>query len=146
MGTPVIYDSDETFKIGGSKTLKNSKEDKVTVIGAGITLHEALKSYDELEKEGIIIRVIDLYSVKPIDCATLEKAASETQAIIVVEDHRPEGGIAEAVRSCISDSKTPVYGLAVGKLPRSGKPEELLSYEQIDTSAIVDKVKEIIVS
>ncbi len=144
METPVIYSSDETFEIGGSKTLKNSKEDRVTVIGAGITLHEALKAYDELEKEEIRIRVIDLYSVKPIDCATLEKAAEETQAIIVVEDHRPEGGIGEAVMSCLSDFKTPIHSLSVSKLPKSGKPEELLAYEEIDKEAIVKKVRELL--
>lgn len=144
METPIIYDSSEEFKIGGSKTLKSSEEDRVTIIGAGVTLHEALKAYNELEKEGIRIRVIDLYSVKPIDCATLEKAAKETKKIIVVEDHRPEGGISEAVRSCLSDSKTPVYSLAVNKLPKTGKPEELLAFEEIDKDAIVKKVKEIL--
>ncbi|EKD85688.1 MAG: hypothetical protein ACD_37C00655G0001 [uncultured bacterium] len=143
METPVIYSSDEVFKIGGSKTLKSSMEDKATVIGAGITLHEALKAYEELKKEGISIRIIDLYSVKPIDSTTLEKAAQETGLIIVVEDHRPEGGIADAVRACLFDSKIPVYGLSVNKLPRSGSPSELLAYEEIDKDAIVKKVKEI---
>ncbi|MBI4097695.1 MAG: transketolase [Candidatus Levybacteria bacterium] len=142
--TPVIYHEKEEFEIGGSKIIKISNKDKASVIGAGITLHEALKAYEQLKKEGIEIRLIDLYSVKPIDCATLKRAAEETSLIIVVEDHRPEGGIAEAVRSCLSDSKTPVYSLSVSKMPKSGKPEELLNFEQIDSKAIAEKVKEIL--
>lgn len=144
METPVIYTPSENFEIGGSKTLKSSEEDKLTIVAAGITLHEALKVYEELKKEGISIRIIDLYSVKPIDSTTLEKAARETGLIIVVEDHRPEGGIADAVRACLFDSKIPVYGLSVNKLPRSGKPSELLAYEEIDKDAIVKKVRELL--
>ncbi|MEK9178299.1 MAG: transketolase [Patescibacteria group bacterium] len=142
--TPVIYDEKEEFPIGGSKILKESKSDQVCVIGAGITVHEALKAYDSLKKEGIDIRIIDLYSVKPIDCATLKKVAEETGLIIVVEDHYPEGGIADAVRSCLSESGAKIYSLAVTKRPRSGKPEELLSFEEIDSKAIVNKVKEVL--
>ncbi len=144
METPVIYDSKEEFKIGGSKTLKSSKKDKVTVVGAGITLHEALKAYEELKNQGIVTRVIDLYSIKPVDRETIERAADETPAIIVVEDHYPEGGIAEAIRSCLPNSKTPIYSLAVEKMPRSGSPSELLAYEEIDAGAIVNKVKEVL--
>ena len=144
MDTPVIYDYKEEFRIGGSKTIKSSKKDKITVVGAGITLHEALKAYDALEKENIKIRVIDLYSIKPLDCATLERAADETQALIVAEDHYPEGGICEAVRSCLVHWKIPIYSLAVNKMPRSGLPSELLRYEEIDSEAIVNKVKEIV--
>jgi len=144
METPVIYDSKEEFRIGGSKTIKSSNKDNVTVVGAGVTLHEALKAYGELEKENIKIRVIDLYSVKPLDCAALERAADETSAIIVVEDHYPEGGICEAVRSCLVGSNVNIYSLAVNKMPRSGKPSELLGYEEIDSDSIVNKVKEIL--
>lgn len=144
METPVIYDSKEKFEIGGSKTLKSSGEDKLTIIAAGITLHESLKAYEELNKEGIKVRIIDLYSVKPIDCATLKKAAEETAGLIVVEDHYPEGGIGEAVRSCLLDSKIPVYSLSVVKLPKSGTPEELLNFEEINSDGIVNKVKEIL--
>mgnify|MGYP001619173851 FL=1 len=132
------------FEIGGSKTLKSTPKDKVAVIGAGVTLHEALKAYEELKKQGIAVRVIDLYSVKPIDSATLERAADETGKILVVEDHRPEGGIAEAVRSCLIGSKTPVHSLSVTQMPRSGTPEELLDFEQINAKAIVEKVNELL--
>lgn len=142
--TPIIYHEKEGFEIGGSKVLKSSKDDKATLVGAGITLHEALSAYKELKKEGVSVRIIDLYSIKPIDCATLERAAEETSCLIVVEDHRPEGGIAEAVRTCLSESKTPVYSLSVSKMPKSGKPEELMDYEQIDSKAIVSKVKELL--
>lgn len=142
---PVLYDEKDKFEIGGSKILKSSSKDKVVVIGAGITLHEALKAYEILSKEGINIRVIDLYSIKPIDCATLEKAAEETKAIIVVEDHRPEGGIVDAVRSCLFNSKIPVHSLSVSKMPRSGTPSELLNFEQINSRAIVEKVREILI-
>nr|MBP9716884.1 transketolase [Candidatus Levybacteria bacterium] len=144
MDTPVIYHEKESFEIGGSKTLKSTAKDKVTIIGAGVTLHEALKAYEELKKQGIDARIIDLYSVKPIDSATLERAADETDLILVVEDHRPEGGIAEAVRSCLLTSKTPVHGLSVAKMPRSGTPEELLDFEQINSKAIVEKVYELL--
>lgn len=145
METPVIYHEREVFEIGGSKTLKSSPKDRVTVIGAGVTLHEALQAHEQLKKEGIEVRVVDLYSIKPIDCATLERAAEETGSLIVVEDHRVEGGIAEAVRSALSSSKVPVYSLAVTKMPKSGKPEDLMDYEQINSSAIVNKVKELLI-
>ena len=90
METPVIYGNNEEFLVGGSKTLKSSGNDKVCLVGAGITVHEALKAHEELQKDGINIRVIDLYSVKPVDCATLERVVEETEAIIVVEDHYAE--------------------------------------------------------
>lgn len=144
MELPVIYEGREKFEIGGSKTLKSSSKDKLTIVAAGITLHEALKAYEGLQKEGISIRVIDLYSIKPIDCATLEKAADETGLLLVVEDHYEEGGIAEAVRTCLSSSKVQVYSLSVSKKPKSGKPEELLAYEEIDKDAIVKKVHELL--
>lgn len=129
------------FKIGGSCVLKSSSDDKATVVGAGITLHEALAAYEELQKEGVNIRVIDLYSIKPIDVATLEKAAKETRNIITVEDHFAEGGIGEAVKSVIS-GQCVVSSLAVTKMPHSGKPEELLAYEEIGKDAIIKKVKQ----
>lgn len=142
--TPVIYHAKEQFEIGGSKILKSSDKDVLTVVGAGITVFEALKAYEQLEKDGIFIKVIDLYSAKPIDCATLLRAGEVTKGIIIVEDHRPEGGIFESVSSCLSSNKIPVYSLAVNKMPRSGTPEELLGYEQIDSKAIVEKVKELL--
>jgi len=143
-GTPVIYSSNEQFRIGGSKVLKESDRDVVTVIGAGITLHEALGAYDDLMKEGISIRVIDLYSIKPVDAATLDEAAKATKSIITVEDHYPEGGLGEAVKSALALTAIPVHSLAVRKKPMSGKPQELLDFEGISKQGIIDKVKEII--
>lgn len=142
--TPVIYGNDETFRIGGSKVLRKSDHDVVTVVAAGITVHEALGAYDELKKEGIAIRVIDLYSIKPIDNRTLQEAASSTKAILTVEDHYAEGGIGEAVRSALEGCPMFVYPLAVRKLPSSGKPSEILDYEEISKDAIVRKAKEIL--
>ncbi len=143
METPVIYSSEDTFEIGGSKVIRESKEDIITVCAAGITLHEALKAYEELKKENILIRVIDIYSIKPIDKKSITKAQEETKAIITVEDHYVEGGLGEAVKSAASE-KSPVYILAVRKMPMSGKPYELLDYEEISSKAIINKVKEII--
>ncbi|MBU1031976.1 transketolase [Patescibacteria group bacterium] len=140
---PVIYANNEKFPIGGSKVLRKSSRDKVTVIGAGITLHETLKAYDILKNQGILIRVIDLYSVCPLDLKTLHLTAKETNAIITVEDHHRGGGIGEAVAAALSDSGKTVYSLAVSKIPRSGKPDELLQYEGISASEIVRKVKKI---
>ncbi len=142
--TPILYKTDEDFHIGGSKVLRQSDNDVITVAAAGITLHEALSAYEELKKEGIFIRVIDLYSVKPVDKATLKKTGSITNAIIVVEDHFAEGGIGEAVRSALADADVPVHSLSVQKMPKSGKPSELLDYEEISKNAIIEKVKEII--
>ena len=173
--TPVIYTKDDMFPIGGSKVHYSSREESlpdrqagstnrevsqnssqlsasnnnelVTVVAAGITLHEALKAQIQLAQENIHIRVIDCYSVKPIDSETLKKAAAETKAIIVVEDHYPEGGLGEAVQSALFDSGNPLDSrnltlihLAVSKMPRSGKPEELLAFEGIDAHAIIDSV------
>lgn len=142
--TPVIYGPKDAFEIGGSKVLKRSVRDAATVVSAGITLHEALKAYGDLEKEGIRVRVIDLYSIKPLDEATLREAASSTPFILTVEDHYPAGGLGEAVKSALSDAGTPVFSLAVTKRPKSGKTRELLDYEEISREAIVSKVKEII--
>ena len=142
--TPILYRSDEEFPIGGCKVLRSSDHDAVTVVAAGITLHEALAAYDALKKEGLLIRVVDLYSVKPLDYATLAEAALTTKAIITVEDHYAEGGIGEAVRSAFAQPSGPVYSLSVRKMPRSGKPDELLEYEEISRNAIIKKVKEIL--
>jgi transketolase len=146
MGTPIIYGPDEDFAIGGLKVLRQSNNDLVTVIGAGVTLFEALAAYDILQQEGIPIRVIDLYSVKPVDAAALLTAAQVTQGLITVEDHYPEGGIGEAVRSALAPHPVPIYSLAVTQKPKSGKPAELLNYEAISRTAIVKLVKEIAAS
>ncbi len=141
--TPILYRNDEVFRIGGSKTLKASKKDAATVVAAGITVHEALKAYEELKTSGILVRVIDLYSVKPVDTATLRLAANETGALITVEDHFAEGGIGDAVRSSLVEEPTHVYSLAVRKMPKSGKPDELMEYEEISKNAIMKTVREI---
>ena len=143
METPVIYDDKDSFEIGGSKVLKESKDDQVTVCAAGVTLHEALKAYDILKKEDILLRVIDLYCIKPIDRNTILKAQRETKAIITVEDHFAQGGLGEAVKSVASEKK-PVFMLSVEKMPRSGEPFELLEYEGISSNSIIKKVKSII--
>ncbi len=142
--TPIIYSNTEQFPIGGSKVLRSSSKDLVTVIGAGVTLFEALSAYEKLKMERISIRVIDLYSIKPLDIKTLEKAAKETKALITVEDHYPVGGIGEAVSAALVNTNAKVYSLAVRKMPRSGKPQELLEFEEISSDAIISKVKEII--
>ena len=141
--TGILYPDEEEFVIGGSKTIRTDDQDKVTIIAAGITLHEAIKAADSLEAQGIFVRVIDLYSIKPIDTGALEKACAETEALVVVEDHRPEGGLFEAVCSSGVIDK-PVYSLAVHIEPHSGTPEELLRMAEIDAQAIVEKVKNIL--
>jgi transketolase len=141
--TPILYRNDEAFWIGGSKVLRSSKQDVGTVVAAGITLHETLRAYEELKKENILIRVIDLYSVKPVDVATLRQAAEETGVLITVEDHYAEGGIADAVRTALSKQPVPVHGLAVRAMPKSGKPDELLDYEGISWKAVAEAVKQV---
>ncbi len=142
--TPILYSPDDAFPIGKSKTLRRSDNDVVAVIAAGATVFEALPAYEELKKEGISVRVIDLYCIKPIDVSALKEAVQGVKWVITVEDHHPEGGIGEAVRSVLAGSNLPVYSLAVEKMPRSGKPEELLDYETISSNAIIKKVKELV--
>lgn len=173
--TAVLYTPTDTFTIGGSKVFharyrestdqnisvsmvdtgnqqikmnqKNNAEQKelLTVVGAGVTLHEALKAQSELARQSIYIRVIDCYSVKPIDAVTLRQAAHDTKAIIVVEDHYPEGGLGEAVKSALAaDPNVPVIHLAVYKTPRSGKAAQLMDYEGIAAADIAESVREFI--
>jgi transketolase len=141
--TPITYGPDEEFPIGGCKVLRQSASDVATVIGAGVTLFEALAAYDELQKEGINIRVIDLYSIKPVDAATLLAAAKATQGLITVEDHYPAGGIGEAVLGALAPHPVAVYSLAVTKKPKTGKPAQLLDFEEISRSAIIKLVMQI---
>ena len=141
--TPVLYPNDTAFPIGGSKILKFSAKDKATVVAAGVTLTEALKAYELLAKEGIAIRVIDLYSLKPIDGKTLLKAAQETGCLITVEDHYPEGGLGDAVLGAVGEYGVKVHKLAVNQIPRSGKPEELIELCGISSKSIVAKVKQV---
>ena len=144
MDTPILYDIGEDFIIGGSKVLRQSASDSVTVIGAGVSVFEALAAFEVLKKEGVAVRVIDLYSIKPLDAATLHNAARTTKAIITVEDHYAEGGLGEAVQSALALHPTPVHILAVRRMPASGTPQELLDYEGISRNAIVEKVKEVL--
>ncbi|GCE20671.1 transketolase [Dictyobacter kobayashii] len=146
--TPVIYGPDETFSIGGSKVVRQSAKDQATVVAAGITLHEALQAYDQLKSEGINIRVIDAYSVKPIDDETLLAAAEEAGGkIITVEDHWPEGGLGEAVLEAFSQADAPmpqVVKLAVQSMPSSGKPAELLEAAGISAHDIAQAVRTLV--
>ena len=138
--TKVLYDNAATFPVGGSKTLRTSDKDAATIVAAGVTLHEALAAADTLANEGIAVRVIDLYSVKPIDAPTLLAAARETKRIITVEDHSVCGGIGEAVAGVVS-GQCSVEILGVRETPRSGKPAELMAAHGISADAIVAKVR-----
>ncbi len=140
--TPVIYQNDESFPIGGLKVLRESKDDVATVIGAGVTVFEALKAYDQMKATGTTIRVIDLYSLAPIDAKSLIAAAKATGGhLITVEDHYPAGGIGDAVAEAVAGSGFTVQRLAVREIPRSGKPEELLERFGISASHIVSAVR-----
>jgi transketolase len=144
--TPVIYDADEDFPVGGAKIVRSSDEDEVTLIGAGITLHEAVKAAEALAGEGVTARVIDLYSVKPVDAETLRAAAETTGRFVVAEDHWPEGGLAEAVLSAFADTdESPtVAHLAVREMPGSGKPAELLAAAGIDAEHIAAAARKLV--
>jgi len=145
--TPVLYPPDEEFTIGGSRVLRSTDSDEVALIGAGITVHEALKAADVLAEEGIAARVIDLYSIKPVDAATLEAAAEATGGkLVTVEDHWPEGGLGDAVLAALADTDDPprVVKLAVHEMPRSGKPEELLAAAGIDAEHIAAAARRLV--
>ncbi len=150
--TPVIYGSDEAFPVGGSRVVRSSERDRAAVVAAGITLHEALKAYDQLKAEGIAVRVIDAYSVKPIDVKTLQAAARDTGGrLVVAEDHWFEGGLGDAVLDAFAGSEDDVSGqlptiikLAVRKMPGSGKPDELMNAAGISAGHIVAAVKRLI--
>jgi transketolase len=139
--TEVIYSAEEEFPVGGSKTLREG--DDVAIVTAGITVPEALRAANALAEEGISARVIDAYSVKPIDAATL---CSLAMPIVTVEDHRAEGGLGEAVLAALAEGgATPhVAVLAVRELPHSGKPAELLAAAGIDAGAIADSARHVV--
>ena len=139
--TPVIYEAGEAFPVGGSKTLREG--DDVTLVAAGITVFEALKAADALADEGIEARVIDAYSVKPIDAATLRAAG---ERIVTVEDHWAEGGLGEAVLAAVADAdeRPRVVTLAVREMPHSGKPAELLAAAGIDADAIAEAARRLV--
>jgi transketolase len=144
--TPVIYAPGDGFHIGGARAVRRTDDDAVTLIGAGITLHEALAAADTLAAEGIAARVIDLYSVKPIDTETVRAAGRETGAIVTVEDHWPEGGIGDAVLEALAGEQPHpiVVKLAVRAMPGSGEPAELLAAAGIDAGHIADAARELV--
>jgi transketolase len=144
--TPVMYGPDEDFVVGGSRVLRSSDEDDVAVVGAGITVGEALAAADALADEDISARVVDCYSVKPIDAEGLCDAAAATGALVTVEDHWPEGGLGEAVLSALADldEKPAIARLAVAGMPGSGKPAELLAAAGIDSEHIADAARRLV--
>jgi len=145
--TPALYDDHEDFPIGGSKTLRSSDADRVTLVGAGITLHEALEAARSLEAEGISVRVVDCYSIKPIDAETLRDAVSQTGLLVTVEDHWSEGGLGDAVLAALAvggDLSGRVVKVAVTQMPGSGTPEELRDWAGISASAIADRVRSLL--
>ncbi len=141
METPVLYDNNEIFAVGGCKVLRQSESDTACIVAAGITVHEALKAYELLQEQGIAVAVIDLYSIKPLDTQTLVAVGKKSNnKIITVEDHYLEGGLGQAVTCALSNSGIMMKNLAVTQLPRSGKPEELLAWAGIDAAALVKAV------
>jgi transketolase len=139
--TPVIYDPDDNFEIGGSRTLRDG--DDVALVGAGITVHEALKAAEALAADGIEAQVIDLYSIKPLDQETIR---SLTMPIVTAEDHWAEGGLGEAVLAALADSddRPRVELLAVREMPHSGKPAELLAAAGIDAEHIAEAARRLV--
>ena len=144
--TPVIYGPDEEFEVGGSRVIRSSDDDDVTIVGTGITVHEALKAADALEEDGITARVIDAYSIKPIDTDALQAAAEATGKIVTVEDHFPEGGLGDAVLAALAekDEHPQVLKLAVREMPRSGKPQELMNAYGIDAEHIATAARQLV--
>jgi len=144
--TPVIYGPDEEFEVGGSRVVRESADDAITIVAAGITLFEALAAADTLAGEGTHARVIDLYSVKPLDVATLTAAAKSTGRVLTVEDHWPEGGLGEAVMATLAEEGVTVAAksLAVRHMPGSATPEEELADAGIDAAAIASAARALI--
>ena len=145
--TPAIYGGAEDFPVGGSKTLRSSDADRVTLVGAGITVHEALEAAGSLEADGIAARVVDCYTIKPIDAATLRAAAAQTGLLVTIEDHWIEGGLGDAVLAALADGgdlSGRVVKVAVTQMPGSGTPEELRDWAGISASAIADRVRSLL--
>ena len=137
--TPVIYPPGESFPVGGSKLLRAAEDDQVTIVAAGVTVHQALRAADDLAAEGIRARVIDLYSVKPVDTETLRRAAEATGCFVTVEDHWAEGGLGDAVLAAFANGRQPprVTKLAVHAMPGSASPDQQLHAAGLDAPAIV---------
>jgi transketolase len=143
----VLYEPDERFRAGGSRVLRSSDRDEVAIVAAGITLHEALAAAELLEEEDVHARVVDLYSVKPVDAETLRAAAGATGGrIVTVEDHWAEGGLGDAVLDVFADAdeRPRVVKLAVRELPGSGKPAELLDAAGISARHIADAARRLV--
>jgi transketolase len=146
MATPVIYDADEPFAIGGSRVLRASADDEVALLAAGVTVHEALAAADALADDGVRARVVDLYSVKPLDTDTVLDAARTTGRLVIAEDHWAQGGLAAAVLELLADAgvQAHVERLAVTAMPTSGHPEELLRWAGIDRTQIAARARALI--
>ncbi|MGE0642310.1 MAG: transketolase [Nitrospira sp.] len=143
--SPVLYGADEQFHIGGSKVLRQGPSDVLTIVAAGVTLFEALKAYDQLKAAGIMVRIIDLYSIAPIDRNTLIESGRSTQSrILTVEDHYAHGGLGDAVQSAVAAEGIKVKKLAVREIPHSGNPEELVDHYGIGARSIIDTAKQFI--
>jgi transketolase len=142
---PIIYGPEEKFEIGKAKVVRQGKQDRVLVVAAGVTLFEALKAYDELKNSGIEIRVIDLFSIQPIDRETLVASARAAgNQVVTVEDHYSHGGLGDAVQSALSTEGIPVYKIAITQIPHSGKPDELIEKFGISSKAISAKVRALV--
>ncbi|MGH9629955.1 MAG: transketolase, partial [Bryobacteraceae bacterium] len=143
--TAILYKQDEPFALGKCKVLRKSEKDQVTVVGAGITVFEALEAYEKLASEGIHIRVVDLFSVQPIDKETLTSSVRETaKRVLIVEDHYAHGGIGDAVLGALEGEGVKARKLAVREIARSGTPEQLLDRYGISAKHIVDGVRSLI--
>jgi transketolase len=141
--SPILYNAEERFETGKCKVLRQSDQDKVLVVAGGVTVFEALEAYDQLKQQNISIRVIDLFSIQPIDADTLKASASAVgNKVLTVEDHYAHGGLGDAVLAALADHPATVRKLAVREIPRSGKPKELLEKFGISASHIVSAVKE----
>jgi transketolase len=142
--TPILYDPETQFAVGKAKVLRRSDKDKAVVVGAGVTLFEALKAYEQLKSEGVLITVVDLFSVQPIDAEILRECAQAAGGrVVTVEDHYAHGGIGDAVLSALAEDRVAVHKLAVREIPRSGKPDELLQRFGISAQAICDAVRKL---
>jgi transketolase len=145
--TPILYDAEEAFPVGGSKTLRSSDADRATIVGAGITVHEASKAAETLAAEGTAVRVIDCYSIKPIDAGALRDALARTGLLVTVEDHWPEGGLGDAVMAALAaegELSGRVVKVAVGEMPGSGTPEELRDAAGISAERIASTVRSLL--
>jgi len=143
--TNVIYSKEEVFQVSGSKVLRANPNDQLTIVAAGVTVHESLKAYDQLVLQGISVRVMDAYCVKPIDKASLLVAAAESQNIlVVVEEHYSEGGLGDAVLNAVANHGIQVYKMTVKDIPRSGKPSELLEHYGLSARRIAAKIQDIL--